>query len=121
MKLELPKTFTADPHPNGLDLLIGEAGLNLQTTAAKEFIKIALENALLMDKKQQDYGSRNISDFHTIGVVVRMNDKMQRIKNIMGKGKRKKAQNESIIDSFRDLSNYAIIAILLEKKLWPDQ
>lgn len=97
-----------------------EEWLGLKTQAGKEFLKIALENAILMDKKQQDYGSKNISGFGVFGVVVRMNDKFERIKNLFG-NRRKRAVNESIRDSFRDISNYAIIALMLESGKWPDE
>lgn len=94
--------------------------LGLKTSAGRIFLRIALENTLLMDGKQQDYGSKNISSFGTFGVVVRMNDKFERIKNLF-KTKRKRAVNESIRDTFRDVSNYANIALMLEAKEWPNE
>lgn len=94
--------------------------LKIQTHAGKLALLIALENVKLLDKKQLDYGSKNISGFGTFGVVVRMNDKFERIKNLF-KNKRRRAVNESIKDSFRDLSNYAIIAYMVETNQWPDE
>lgn len=85
----------------------------------KEFLRVCLENAKLFDRKQTDYGPRNISGFGTFGVIVRMNDKFERLKTLMSK-KRRKPQNESVMDSLRDISNYANIAILLETNHWPD-
>lgn len=98
-----------------------EKQLGVKTPAAKAFMKIALANALLMDRKQLDYGPRNISGFGTFGVLVRMNDKMERLKTLFGTGKRKAAKNESIADSLRDISNYAIIALLIELDRWPNE
>jgi len=72
-----------------------------------------------MDQKQQDYGPRNISGFGTFGVVVRMNDKFERLKSLFNKGRRRRAVNESIIDTFRDISNYATIALMIETNQWP--
>ena len=95
-----------------------EEGLHLKTVAAKEFLRFSLENVLLMDSKQSDYGSENISSYGTFGVVVRMNDKFMRIKNLFNH-RRKRAINESIRDTFRDISNYAIIALMLETHKWP--
>lgn len=112
MKLQIPETFDFDA---------ACMGLQLKTLAGKEFLRIALENVLLMDRKQCDYGSKNISDFGKFGVLVRMNDKLQRIKNLFGTGKRKRAINESMQDSFRDISNYAIIFIMLDKEMWPNE
>lgn len=94
--------------------------LNIQTSAGKIFLRHALENSCLMDGKQQDYGSKNISSFGMFGVVVRMSDKFERIKNLFNQ-KRKRSVNESIVDSFQDISNYAIIARMLHDKEWPSE
>lgn len=92
--------------------------LNLQTLAAKRAVKYALNMLTLLEKKQLDYGPRNISDFGTTGVIIRMNDKMQRLKNLAGK-KRRKARNESVCDSFMDVGNYGIIGQMTEAEDWP--
>jgi len=92
----------------------------LETTAGKEFLRIALENCVLMDRKQRDYGSSNISRHGVHGIVIRMWDKMERLSNLFT-NKRRKATNESIRDSFRDISNYAIIAIMVDSGKWPDK
>ena len=94
--------------------------LGIVTKAGKTFLRMSLENATLMDGKQQDYGSGNISAFGTVGVVIRMSDKFERIKNLF-KNKRKRTVNESILDSFTDIANYAIIAQMLERKTWPNE
>lgn len=93
--------------------------LGLKTDAARTYVKFALANALLMDRKQLDYGPRNISATGTYGVITRMNDKMSRLLSLFEGGRRRKAKNESIEDSFRDLSNYGVIATMLETKTWP--
>lgn len=95
--------------------------LELKTPAAKIFVLYAIANAKLFDRKQQDYGPRNISGFGTFGVVVRMNDKFERLKTLFGKGRRKRATNESIIDTLRDISNYATIALMVERGEWPNE
>jgi hypothetical protein len=95
--------------------------LEIQTPAAREFLRVACANTLLMDRKQRDYGPRNISGFGTFGVLVRMNDKMERLKTLFGSGRKKKAQNESIVDTLRDVSNYPIIALLIELGRWPNE
>ncbi len=100
MKLQLPETFI-------------ESDLTILCSK--------LENALLLDKKQQDYGPGNISAFGTFGCIVRMNDKLERLKTLFNSGRRKRAVNESILDSFRDFSNYADIAHLVETKQWPSK
>ena len=70
-----------------------------------------LELKDLMIRKQKDYGKSNILKFGHIGLMVRMSDKIERIKNLMTNGKT--PQNESLDDSFRDIINYAIIGTML--------
>lgn len=71
----------------------------------------------IMLRKQADYGPRNILDCGEVGVVIRANDKLARIRNLYGISdgtfQKKTASNESIEDSFVDLANYAIIALML--------
>lgn len=92
--------------------------LHIKTPAARIFLQHALENVLLMDAKQQDYGSANIRKGGTFGCLLRSSDKFERLFNLFN-NRRKRAVNESILDSFRDISNYMIIAIMLEKGQWP--
>lgn len=84
-----------------------------------EFLRISMENARLFNSKQKDYGPRNISGFGILGVLVRMNDKMERLKTLFGTGKRRKPKNETIQDTLRDIANYGVIGTLLEKGTWP--
>lgn len=114
MRPKLPDSVT-QAQLDSIAALIG-----LQTQAAKIFMRLALENTILMDRKQLDYGSRNISGFGLFGVIVRMNDKFERIKNLFAK-RRRKAQNESVLDSFDDISNYAIIARMVATNQWPNE
>jgi hypothetical protein len=122
MNKKVPKDFLDDKSDGGglgkFDILC--ANLDIKTKAGKIFLQRSLENACLMDGKQQDYGSGNISAFGTVGVVIRMSDKFERIKNLF-KNKRKRTVNESILDSFTDIANYAIIAQMLERKEWPTE
>lgn len=112
MKTTLPETIT-DANLDSILLL-----LNCKEPLSKEMLKIKLENLILFDNKQRDYGPRNISGFGTLGVIVRMNDKFERLKNLLGQ-KRRKPRNESFQDSLKDISNYADIGILLERGIWP--
>jgi hypothetical protein len=94
--------------------------LDCKNDITKEFLKQAITNAVLFDKKQTDYGPRNISGFGLFGVVVRMNDKFERLKTYYNPANTKgKMENESLEDTFRDISNYANIALLIHKDLWP--
>ena len=53
------------------------------------------------------------------GLVIRMNDKINRLKNIIIKNNGKNAvKNETYLDAFIDLSIYGIIAQLVSEAKW---
>ena len=83
-----------------------------------EFIQQVLESITLFDKKQHDYGNANIAAFGEKGVLVRANDKMARLINLSKEGE--KANNESLDDSWRDLSIYGTIALVVRQGVWPN-
>ncbi len=76
----------------------------------------------LFVKKQLDYGPRNIGDlyerFGMTSLLVRMNDKMQRLINLTSK--ESDPNNESIEDSLKDLANYSLIGLMLLRGHWPN-
>ena len=95
---------------------------------AKEFQRLQFEQYLLFCKKQMDYGPSNISmgtplatddekRLSKIGLIVRINDKIQRLINLVVKNNRK-AQNEPTIDAFKDLACYGIIAQIVQNGKW---
>ena len=95
---------------------------------AKEFKKIQEEQYETFCKKQMDYGPSNISMGTGVGssvnthlsltaLVVRINDKIQRLLNLIVTNKRE-AQNEPIEDAFKDLSVYGIIAQIVKNGKW---
>ena len=95
---------------------------------AKEFQRLQFEQWALFCKKQMDYGPSNIAmgtDLATneqkrlskIGLIVRINDKVQRLINLVVKNNRE-AQNEPTIDAFKDLACYGIIAQIVQNGKW---
>ena len=95
---------------------------------AKEFQKLQFEQRALFCKKQMDYGPSNISmgtslitddekRLSLVGLIVRINDKVQRLLNLMVKNNRE-AQNEPTIDAFKDLACYGILAQIVEAGKW---
>ena len=82
------------------------------------FIDEMIEQIKLFDRKQTDYGCNNIAKWGTTGCVIRASDKFERL-NTLFKSKRRRPVNESILDSFRDIANYMVIAVLIERKKWP--
>lgn len=74
---------------------------------------VILELQDLLIRKQKDYGHKNISEFGEYGILVRSNDKLARLKNLMGKTEEVGVpQNEPIVDSWTDLAGYAILALM---------
>lgn len=63
-------------------------------------------------KKNKDYGKGNILDTGELGILFRINDKVNRLKNLMAKGSN--PENETIDETWLDIAVYAIIAILLK-------
>ena len=121
MKTLIPQTFFETRADGGSRFTDVVQALEIKTLAGNEALRIALHNIKLLDMKQCDYGPRNISGFGVFGVVVRMNDKFERIKNLFNMGRRRRATNEAIIDTFKDISNYAIIAEMLDTGKWPNE
>ena len=75
-----------------------------------------------------DYGPQNISmgtgvgeavniKLATTALVVRINDKVQRLINLVVKNNRE-AQNEPTMDAFKDLACYGIIAQIVKNGKW---
>ena len=81
-----------------------------------EYESITKELVKLFAKKQHDYGPGNIAEFGEVGVLVRMNDKMERLKNLVLNGL--EASNESIEDTLDDIASYAIIYKLVRRGKW---
>jgi hypothetical protein len=75
----------------------------------------------LLISKQRDYGPGNINNAYggpINGLMVRMGDKFERLKNLLASGHT--PQHESIEDSFKDLANYCIIAMMVTRGTWPE-
>ena len=95
-------------------------GLDLQTEMGVEFLRLSLECVKLFDSKQVDYGSSNISMNGELGVMVRTQDKVSRMRNILLKqlSGESEVNHESLEDTYRDLANYGIIGLMLNKGIW---
>ena len=92
-----------------------------------EFKAIQQTQYELFAKKHLDYGPNNISagtnletedevEFAMTGLWYRMSDKINRWKNMIITNR--KPENETLMDTFQDLSNYAIIAQIVSKGKW---
>lgn len=73
----------------------------------------------LLVKKQKDYGPKNVAQSPggpINGLRVRMHDKLSRINHLYETGAT--PENESLRDSFMDLANYGIIAMMVLDGQW---
>lgn len=96
---------------------------------AKAFKAIQHENFQLFSAKQLSYGPSNISmgtmleteedkRLALTALTIRMNDKIQRLLNLIVRNNKNTVQDESIIDTFADLGIYAVIAQIVNDDSW---
>jgi len=96
---------------------------------AEEFKNVQNEQYELFAAKMMDYGLSNISlgsDLSTkddknlslTGIWLRCNDKINRLKNMLKRQGKNYVQGEAMIDSFIDIANYGIIAMLVMRNKW---
>ena len=91
-----------------------------------EYKKIMMDQYILFCKKHRNYGCSNITvgtnldtdddvKLALTGLWFRMNDKIQRLKNLVVLGE-PDTVGEAIDDTFQDLSVYGIIAQIVKQK-----
>ena len=94
-----------------------------------EFKKIQREQYELFLHKQHDYGPGNISvgtqlqtedEVHLslTGLWFRMNDKIQRLKNLLMNKRESAVKDEPMEDAYLDVSNYGIMATIVSRGKW---
>jgi hypothetical protein len=66
----------------------------------------------IFTKKNKDYGDA-FAQHGTVGVLVRISDKLSRFTNISKKGIEISVEDETLRDTLMDLHNYAAMAIML--------
>lgn len=72
---------------------------------------IISSNTKLFEKKNADYGN-SFADFELIGIIVRLNDKINRILNLGEDANKKMKVDEKIEDTINDLYNYCVIGLM---------
>lgn len=68
-------------------------------------------------ERHKKYGAHNISRFGFFGVLVRLSDKMERLIRT-GTAKTGDFDDESVADTLLDISNYALIALVVIRSKW---
>ena len=110
------------PTPSAREILKSE-----YPTIHDGYEQVMKEQFDLFAKKHLDYGMHNVSagtnldtkdevEFAMTGLWYRLSDKINRWKNMIISGR--KAQNETLIDTFQDVTNYGIIAQLVSRGMW---
>ena len=94
--------------------------LNISTKLGKRATKIALKNLLVLDRKNQDYGSEGLKRHGDFGVLIRLGDKLSRLDNLYKQRNNPNDEElietfESIDDSWLDSANYALIGQTLRE------
>jgi hypothetical protein len=111
----IPVELTTDLMKN-----VRNNGANKEFNDALQF-KFQEAKALLL-KKHEDYGPTNISNAPggpLNGLRVRIHDKSARINHLLDS--KVEPKNESLRDSFLDMANYAIIALMVIDGDWPEK
>jgi hypothetical protein len=80
------------------------------TNLEDAFQAVCDEMKTVFIKKHRDYGKGNILDTGEMGILFRISDKINRIKNLAIN--KKKPENETIQDSWIDIAVYAVIAVM---------
>ena len=91
------------------------------------YMAVMEEQLELFSQKHLDYGMHNITagtslatederEFALTGLWYRMSDKINRWKNLIISSR--VPQNETLIDTFQDICNYAIICQLVQQDKW---
>lgn len=87
----------------------------------KEVAYRLLEYFELWKYKQLNYGPGNISALGGPGVVMRMNDKYERLWNYYINGVQPDDDKEGERDAWLDMLGYGLIGLLLHDNVWPGQ
>lgn len=103
--LETAKNLLTDLKPEHEELIL-------------DFFDVLLNALAVFKYKQYDYGPGNIAGFGEVGVLVRLNDKIERLKNLMLNNK--EVNNESVYDTWLDIANYGLIGLMCKENLWPN-
>jgi hypothetical protein len=82
-------------------------------TLEEAFRQVSLELEEIFIKKNLDYGKGNILDTGELGICYRINDKINRLRNLLQNNK--KPTNESIEETWNDIAVYSIIAVMYKR------
>jgi len=85
----------------------------------ESWLEVARDLFLLWQARQKKYGTGNIAAFMELGCLVRASDKIARLKEALINNHGIESTDESVLDSWLDLANYAIMGIMCHRGMWP--
>lgn len=119
MSFEFSEDFPERYRDEVLQELRGRRGkMQVFRMTANEYYQDLLSTLV---RKQADYGPNNIARAPggpINGLLVRMNDKLQRLINLTYNNQDDAPTNEAIRDSYEDLANYCVIALMVLDGKW---
>jgi hypothetical protein len=119
---QIHRRNTMDKEHNRTDETVSQAipqlaeQLGLTTPLGRKSFEVFCECAILLDQKNRDYGPGNISAFGEKGVIVRLNDKVERLKTLVWGDKH--PEHEKVSDTWLDIANYGVIGLLCHRGEW---
>jgi hypothetical protein len=103
------------------DLAVHLAKYGIETPMGKLLFNEAIRLAIVLDGKNADYSSNNISKFGMQGILVRLSDKLERLSNLTAREKNcvnTEAHFESIEDTLLDIAGYGLIGTIVARGEW---
>jgi len=97
-----------------ITLPVGKSG---NPTLEYRWLEAMLAVFELFCKKQHDYSSNSIARNGEMGVLVRVDDKLNRLRTLLMSDE--SAANESLLDTWMDVAGYGLIGLLCHRGLWP--
>jgi hypothetical protein len=102
---------------------------NTYPEMTSEFKNIQREQYELFCRKQFDYGPSNVAvgtilktkediRLSLLGLFFRINDKVERIKTLLMRNTESAVEGEPLIDSYSDISNYGVMAQVVQRGKW---
>lgn len=82
-------------------------------TLDEAYEQVLQELMIMFLKKHKDYGKGNISAIKELGIALRINEKIERLKHLLLKDG--EPENESVEETWIDIAVYGIIAVLYRR------
>ena len=84
-----------------------------------EYCRLQKEIEELSRKKNADYGCDSLIRFGNFGILIRLSDKLDRLKSLY-KNNKLQVTDEKLEDTLKDIVNYAMYMILQERNILVD-